>query len=202
MFLAKASFQRTKRETSVHEDFWNFTISPSQTGQHTSPFVLCEQKVMAGQLSSLLPAIKIQQLKSYHPEGSWILFHVFVYLFIVHCSHQLHLFFSPWNKPKQKYYDLAKSAVKIFIINSVVFLEGRTFQNTQDKSTDLCRLEIPLRETKATEFFKLDILRILRILNIFNQGNPGIWTRVMLRWKWFILMTVSLLNFLGQIQER
>ena len=77
MFLAKASFRRTKRETYVHEDFWNFTISPSQTGQHTSPFVLCEQKVMAGQLSSLLPVIKIQQLKSYYPEGSWILFHVF-----------------------------------------------------------------------------------------------------------------------------
>lgn len=47
---------------------------------------------MAGQLSSLLLAIKIQQLKSYYPEGSWILYHVFVYLFIVQCSHQLHLF--------------------------------------------------------------------------------------------------------------
>lgn len=95
IFLAKASFQRTKRETSAHENFWNFTILPSQIGQHTFPFVLCEQKVMSGQLSSLLPAIKIQQLKSYYPEGSWILFHVFVYLFIVQCSHQLPLFFSP-----------------------------------------------------------------------------------------------------------
>lgn len=100
IFLAKASFQRTKRETSAHENFWNFTILPRQTGQPTFPFVLCDQKVMTGQLSSLLLAINIQQLKGYYPEGSWILFHVFVYLFVVQCSHQLALFFSPRNKPK------------------------------------------------------------------------------------------------------
>ena len=95
MLLAKASFQRTKRETSLYEDFLELSISPKQAGQPTSQCVLPKKKVMASQLSSLLPAIKIQQLKRYSPEASWILFHVFVYLSIVQHSHQSHLFFPP-----------------------------------------------------------------------------------------------------------
>lgn len=78
MLLAKASFQRTKRETSLYEDYLELPISSIQAGQPTSQCVLPKKKVMASQLSSLLPAIKRQQLKKYSPEASWMLFQVFI----------------------------------------------------------------------------------------------------------------------------
>lgn len=100
MLLAKASFQRTKRETSLYEDYLELSISFIQAGQPTSQCVLPKKKVMASQLSSLLPAIKTTAQKVF----SWGFLDIIsgFYLSIVQHSHQSYLVYPPWNKPKCK----------------------------------------------------------------------------------------------------